>query len=102
MRNRREECYLSLCEGDERARAMSAMKHPDSVMSLGSVALNGTVMPLFWVPTGYRLTERDYEDKLAEVSVPWIYNTFDMSPVPVVLQQMVCQHTHAIECNLFC
>lgn len=87
VRNRRNDRYLSLGEVDESVRTLSTTKHPASVMSLGFIASNGAVMPLIWFPTGYRLTARDYEDKLANMLVPWISNTFDMSSVTVVLQQ---------------
>lgn len=87
VRNRRNDRYLSLGEEDASARTLSTTKHPASVMSLGFVASNGAVMPLIWFPTGYRLTAKDYEAKLAENLVPWINNAFDMSSVSVVLQQ---------------
>ena len=91
VRHRRNNRYLS--------------KHPASVMSLDSVASNGAVMPLIWFPSGYRLTGKDYEVKLAAKLDPWISNTFDKSSVTVVLQRdgaPAGRHTHPIECNISC
>ena len=80
VRNRRNNRYLFLGEEDESARTLSKMKPPASVMSLGFVASNFPVMP-----SGIRLTARDYETKLADKLVPWSNNTFDMPSVTVVL-----------------
>ncbi|KAF2367465.1 Neurotransmitter-gated ion-channel transmembrane domain [Trinorchestia longiramus] len=67
VRNRRNDRYLSLGEVDESACTLSTTKHPASLMSLGFIASNDAVMHLIWFPTGYRLTARDYEDKLANM-----------------------------------
>ncbi|KAF2349653.1 hypothetical protein FHG87_019591 [Trinorchestia longiramus] len=83
----RNDRYLSFGEVDDSARTLSTTKYPASLMSLDFIASNGDVIPLIWFPTGYRLTARDYEDKLANMLVPWVSNTFDMSSVTVVLQQ---------------
>ena len=88
VRSRRDDRYLSLGEEDESALTLSKTKHPASVISLGFVAFNDAVMPLIWIPFEYRLTARYYEAKLADKLVTWFNNTFDMSPVAVVLQQV--------------
>ena len=88
MTNRRNDRNLSLGEEDERARTLLKTKHSASVMSLGFVASNGTMMPLNWFPSVYRLTAREYETKLADKLVPRIIKTFDISSVTVVLQQV--------------
>ena len=60
---------------------------PASVMSLGLLASNGSVLPLIWFPSGYRPTARECEAKLVDNFVHWINNTFDMLSVMFVLQQ---------------
>ena len=61
VRNKRNDCYLSLGEDDESARTLLKTKYPASVMSLGFVATNSAVMPLIWFPSGYRLITRNYD-----------------------------------------
>ena len=58
---------------------------------------------LCWFPSGYRLTARNYEAKLAGKLAQWISNTVDMSSVTAELQQdgvMVLHHAHPIKCNI--
>ena len=81
VRNRRNDCYLSLGEVDESARTLSKTKHLASVMLPGFVASNVPVIPLIWFPFGYRLTVRDYEAKLTDKLLLRIFS------VTVVLQQ---------------
>ena len=76
-----------LREENKSARTVSKTKHPASAMSLCLVASNAAVITLIWFPSGYRLTARNYDAKLADKLVLWINNTSDMSSLTVVLQQ---------------
>ena len=86
VRNRRNGRYEFLGKRTS-ARTLSKMKHPASIILLAFVASNGAVMPLIWFLSGYQLTARDYEAKLADKLVLWINNPFDMSSATVMLQQ---------------
>ena len=101
VKNRRNDRYLSFGEDDKSACTLSKKKHPASFISLGFVASNGAVMSLIWFPSGYRLTFRDKEAKLADKLVPWINDTFDMSSVNCVLQQDRCPSTHILSSATF-
>ena len=87
VRNRRNDSYLSLGEKNKSARTLLQTKHPAFIMSLGFVASYGIMMPLDCFPSGYQMTAKNYEVKLADKLFPGINNTFDMPSVTVVLQQ---------------
>ena len=92
----------------ERTRVLAlCQKRNIQYLSCRSVSLH-PMAPLIWFPSGYRLTARDCEVKLADKLVPWINNTFDMSSVTVVLQQdEVPAHSsnrvqHFLQEQIFC
>ena len=73
-----------------------------SVMSFGFGASNGAMMPMIWFLSGYRLTARDHEAKLADKLVTWINNPLKCHLSLLCFNKMVPQHTHPIESNISC